>query len=225
MPDGPVFAGVLLLGGSLAFLVGAGNPILARAWVAPEPTFLAIVAAHGTAWRFTNSLFIAATVATNAGLMVASVGLGPKGGDVAIAATANQVTFAIAGAANRMPAESSAAFNAEIPYLQFKFFRMSVTRGEALARAAGAAPALGYSVGSQWAGALFAAFTLLAGVALVVVGAAIVMGGALASWVGMQSIAFGAVVVFGYLRFGDMPPFVSYLPTGVIGLALVAGLH
>ena len=130
----------------------------------------------------------------------------PKGGDVAIAATAAYTIGAVAWVASLS-------------------FRMSVTRGEALARAAGAAPAPGYSVGSQWAGALFAAFTLLAGVALVVVGAAIVMGGALASWVGMQSIAFGAVVVFGYLRFGDMPPFVSYLPTGVIGIALVAGLH
>ncbi len=28
-------------------------------------------------------------------------------------------------------------------------------------------------------------------------------------------------MVAGYLRFGDMPPFVSYLPTGLLGIVVL----
>ncbi len=78
-----------------------------------------------------------------------------------------------------------------------------------------------YSAAERWAGGLFAAVTVLAGGSLVALGVAIALGGSLASPVGWFAVLVGTVVVVGYLAVGDMPPFVSYLPTGLLGLALL----
>ena len=40
---------------------------------------------------------------------------------------------------------------------------------------------------------------------------------------GWVCVAFGVIITGGYLVFGDVPPFVVYLATGLLGIALLVG--
>lgn len=77
------------------------------------------------------------------------------------------------------------------------------------------------AVSESVSGGLFAAFTILAGTSIAAAGLAVILGGALPVLVGWIMVSTGAVIVGGYLIAGDMPPFVAYLPTGALGLALL----
>lgn len=68
--------GLVLAIGAVLFLIGAANPVLARAWVSPREPYLQIVAGHPTAWRVTNVLFLAGTVLTAAGMVELPVAAG-----------------------------------------------------------------------------------------------------------------------------------------------------
>ena len=92
--DAAHLTGWLLVGGSLAFGVGAANPYLFQAWTAPQETFLTIVARRARAWRVTNDLFIGGTVLTAAGV-AGLPGVVPDGWPRALA-VAGAVGFAIA---------------------------------------------------------------------------------------------------------------------------------
>ena len=70
-------------------------------------------------------------------------------------------------------------------------------------------------------GGLFAAFTLIAGTSLIAIGLAIIVGGAVPVFAGWFAAAVGGIIVVGFLAAGDMPPFVAYLPTGLIGIVLL----
>jgi FtsH-binding integral membrane protein len=76
----------------------------------------------------------------------------------------------------------------------------------------------------RWAGGPFGVFTYLAGASLVAVGAAVIDGGALSAIAGWAAIATGVVIVVGYAVLSDMPPFVSYMPTGLLGIVLLLQL-
>jgi len=92
--DASLVAGWLLVAGSVAFGIGAGDLYLVRAWTAPQQTFLAIVARHPMARRTTHILFIGGTVLTTAGLAVLP-SLSPDGWPRALA-LAGAVAFVIA---------------------------------------------------------------------------------------------------------------------------------
>jgi len=69
--NGPLTAALLLLGGALCFLVGAGIPIRwLEVWFSPRERSLELIAAHRSAWSWINGFMIAAVVLNAAGLSV-----------------------------------------------------------------------------------------------------------------------------------------------------------
>ena len=203
--DASTMVGWLLIVGALAFGVGAGDPYLARAWTAPQETFLSIVARHPIAWRVTHLLFIGGTVLTVAGL-AALPGLLPDGWPRALA---------LAGAA---------AFTiAALLWIVSLLYRLAVT--PVTARDFAAAGTLDSAVtGLDLLNAgLFKAFIVIAFAGLAAIGIAATGGGPIPAPLGWGSAALSGLLVGGLLLTGDMPPFTVYLAPLAFGIALVAG--
>jgi hypothetical protein len=195
-------AGAALTLGAVLFLAGAANPRLFEVWTAGEAVQLRLIHARPRSWQVTNLLFAIATVLTAAGLTLTPDTIGPGGAPLARLAAA---MYGIAA----------------VMWLASITFRLFVTPAAAAAFARSGTFEEAYAVTSRWSGGLFAAFTLTAGSSLVVLGVAVVAGGAVTALAGWLSIAIGAVIVGGYLVARDMPPFVAYLPTGVLGIAIL----
>ena len=195
-------AGLLLIGGSICFLVGAFNPVLFSVWTAPTETQLRLIAERATAWTISNALFLVATVLTVAGLWLVPDLVGGSGVAVARAATVADLLGAVAWVISLV-------------------IRLAVAPKTASSFASAGAMDPSYSGLSSLAGGLFVVFTLVTGASLVALGLAIVAGGALPVFAGWFAAALGGVIVVGYLAAGDMPPFVAYLPTGLVGIVLL----
>jgi hypothetical protein len=198
-------AGWLLVGGAVGFGIGAGNPYLARAWTAPQDVFLRIVAGHPQAWRFTTAFFVAGTVATAAGLLLVPAlipGDWPRG-----LAAAGSVTFLLAAAL----------------WLVSLVYRLAVTAPVARRFVDGGTVDPWIADLDRLNGVLFKAFIVLAFSGLAATGLAIVGGGPIPAPVGWGTTALSGLLILGLIISGDMPPFTVYLPTLVIGIALLTG--
>jgi hypothetical protein len=200
-------AGWLLVVGSLIFMIGAANPVLAKAWTAPEPMFLRIVGEHPRAWLTTSVLFMAAAVITAPGLVVFA-GLLAPGPDAAMG-TAGAVAFAMASllwlitCAHRITGQADAA-------------RAFLSAGEV-------DPLLAPL--NRLTGGLFQTFIVVAFAGLAAVGVAAAGGGAglVASWLGWATAAYSGVMIVLLFVTGDMPPFSVFVPTLALGVATLVG--
>lgn len=188
--------------GSVAFLLGALNPALLQVWTASQDSQLRLINAAATAWKITNVLFLVATVLTATGLWLVPERVGDGGLELGRAAA---VVYVLAATA----------------WLASLVFRLTVMPDAASALVAHGSPDPTYVMLERWAGGLFACFTYLAGGSLVALGIAVIQGGALSALSGWFAIAIGLVIAAGYAVAGDMPPFVSYLPTGLLGIVLL----
>lgn len=195
-------AGWLLVLGALSFLVGAANPTLGQVWSASQEVQLRLIAEAATAWTVTNSLFLFAAVLTATGLCLLPERVGERGLVPARAAT---VVYLVAATA----------------WLASLVFRLTVTPDAAFAFVASGSLDPTYVTTDRWAVGLFSAFTYFAGGSLIAIGVAVLLGGVLSGVSGWFSIVVGIVVVGGYAVFGDMPPFVAYLPTGLLGIVML----
>lgn len=195
-------AGGALALGALCFLVGAANPRVFRVWTSGQDIQFRVIHAHRRSWQATNQLFAIATVLTAAGLTLIPDLVGPGGADLARIAVA------------------AYDFGAVL-WLASLAFRLVVTPIAAAEFARSGAAEAGYTVVSRWSDGLFAIFTVVTGSSLAILGIAIVAGGVLPALVGWLSILLGVVIAGGYIAAGDMPPFVAYLPTGVLGIAML----
>ncbi len=198
-------AGWLLVCGSVAFGVGAGNPYLVRGWTAPQDVFLRIVAGHPQAWRFTTAFFVAGTVATASGLLLVPIllpGDWPRG-----LAAAGGISFLLAA----------------VLWLISLVYRFSVT--PAVARRFVDSGTIDPWIADldRLNGMLFKAFIVLAFAGLAAIGLAITGGGPIPVLVGWGIALLSALLILGLIISGDMPPFTVYLPTLAIGLALLTG--
>ena len=72
-------------------------------------------------------------------------------------------------------------------------------------------------------GGLFAAFTLATGAALVAIGLTLALSGGVAAPVAWLATLIAALLTAGFVASGDTIPAVLYLPTLLIGLALLLG--
>ncbi len=194
--------GWLLVTGSVAFIVGAANPALGAVWSAPPDAQLRLIHEAAIAWTITNALFLIATVLTAAGLWFVPERVGGKGSMVARAAT---VVYLLAATA----------------WLASLTFRLAVTPEAATTFAATGSMDPTYVLMARWASGLFGAFTYLAGGSLVALGIALLVGRTVSTVAGAFAILIGLVITLGYASLGDMPPFVAYLPTGLLGVALL----
>lgn len=195
-------AGWLLVLGAVSFIVGAANPALGQVWSASQEGQLRLIADASTAWTVTNSLFAFAAVLTAAGLWFLPERVGDRGLVVARAAT---IVYLVAATA----------------WLASLVFRLTVTPDAASAFVAAGSLDPTYVMTDRWAAGLFGAFTCFAGGSLIAIGVAVILGEALPRVSGWFAIVVGIVIVGGYAVFGDMPPFVAYLPTGLLGIALL----
>ncbi len=201
--DATDVAGWLLVTGSVAFGVGAGNPYLIRGWTAPQETFLAIVARHPLAWRVTHYLFIGGTVATAAGLAglpgVVTDGW-PRG-------------LAIAGAA--------AFAIAAVLWIVALLYRLAVVPGTARAHAEAGRIEPWIADFDRLSGALFTAFIVTGFAGLAAIGIATTAGGPIPAVIGWGTAVLAGLLVAGLLVSGDMPPFTIYIAPLAFGVALL----
>ncbi len=200
--DAERFAALLLIGGSICFLVGAFNPVLFSVWTAPTEMQLRLIAERAAAWSISNALFLGATVLTAAGLWLVPDLVGGSGAPVARAATVAYLLGAVA-------------------WVMSLAVRLAVAPKTASAFVSTHAVDPSYAGLSSLAGGLFVVFTFVAGASLVALGLSIVAGGSLPVIAGWFAAVMGGMMVVGYLAAGDMPPFVAYLPTGLLGIALL----
>ena len=198
--------GWILVVGSLAFGVGAGDPYLVRAWTSPQATFLAIVARHPVAWRATHLLFIGGTVLTAAGLALLPFVV-PDGWPKGLA-VAGAVSFVIAA----------------VLWIISLLYRLAVT--PTIARRFLETGAIDPWVATLDGlnAALFKGFIIVALAGLAAIGIAATAGGPIPPLVGWGAAALSGLLVGGLVLTGDMPPFTVYLAPLAFGVALlVAG--
>ena len=206
MPDVLVFAGALLVAGPLIGAVCLFYPPLWRVWTVPREEHLALVAGHRLAWTMVNVGFTAATVLTAGGLVLLA---GSVDVDARAKATlvAGAVAYAIAGTL----------------WCAVLAIRTRTTPAIAALVAAGTPTEPVETMIGSVNGGLFASFTTMTGVALVVICATLALAGVVVAPLAWIAVLLAAIAVAGFLAFGDMPPFVLYLPTLMVGAGLLLG--
>lgn len=206
MTDGLMVAAVLLVVGPVVGGVAASSPALFPVWAAPRERHLALVGANPRAWVAINAGFMVATVVTAAGLAVLAGAIDLADGPRAVLAAA-AVVYAIAGSR----------------WCAVLAIRTRSTPALAALVAAGASTEPAETLLGAALGGLFAAFALATGAALVAIGLTLAMSGSVAAPVAWVATLIQAVVVAGFLASGDSIPAVLYLPTMLVGLALLLG--
>jgi hypothetical protein len=206
MPDVLVLAGVLLVAGPAIGTLCLSYPPLWRVWTVPREEHLTLVAAHRRAWTTANVGFTAATVLTAGGLvlMAGSVDVGPRAKAILMAGA---VAYAIAGAL----------------WCAGLAIRTRTTPALAALVAAGTPTEPAETLLGAATGGLFASFLVGTGLALVVVGLTLALGGGVAAPVAWLVTAIPALAIGGFLVYDDMPPFVLYIPTLIVGISLLLG--
>jgi hypothetical protein len=206
MPDALTLAGVLLIAGALIGAAAASHPALWPVWSAPREERLRIVGAHRLAWIMLNAGFLIATVVTAGGLAALAVAQAEDAG-VTAALAAVIVAYAVGGG---LWCAVVAIRSLTTPALADLSVRGTDTEpAETLLNAA----QLG----------LFGAYSLLTAVALVALAVVLAVAGVIAVPVAVVAGLIAGVVIAAYLVTGDSVPAVLYLPTILIGIALLAG--
>jgi hypothetical protein len=206
MPEPLSLAGLLLVAGALIGAGAASHPVLFPVWSAPRDERLRIVGAHRLAWTMLNAGFLIATVATAGGLAALAVAEGDDPGVVA-ALAAVLVSYAVAGG---LWCAVVAIRSLTTPAL-----------ADLAARGADTEPSETLLNAALWA--LFGAFTLVTGVALLALAGIVGVGGIVAVPIAVLAAVVAGIVIAAYLVTGDSVPAVLYLPTILIGIALLAG--
>jgi hypothetical protein len=206
MPEATTIAGILLVAGPLLGAVPVAYPPLVRVWSMDREDHVRTVAAHRTAWRLLNAGFVLATVSTATGLGVLAVAVAGDAGRAAIL-TAATVAYSVGGV---LWCAVLAIRSATTPAI-LDLGAVDTAPGEA-ERLIGAAT-----------GGLFAAFVLTTGVALVALGAGLALTGTIPALVGWVGAGIAVVVLAAELASGDAIPAVLYVPTMLVGIAVLAG--
>jgi hypothetical protein len=206
MPDALTLAGVLLTAGALIGAAAASHPALWPVWSAPREERLRIVGAHRLAWIMLNAGFLIATVVTAGGLAALAVAQAGDAGETA-ALAAVIVAYAVGGG---LWCAVAAIRSLTTPALADLSARGTDTEpAETLLNAAQSG--------------LFGAYSLLTAVALVALAVVLAVAGVVAFPVAVVAGLIAGVVIAAYLVTGDSVPAVLYLPTILIGIALLAG--
>jgi hypothetical protein len=206
MPDALVVAGILLVAAPVIGLAAVAYPPLFTVWMEPREQHIAIIGTHRRAWRILNAGFVLATAGTAGGLGALAIALGA---DAALAAVVAALAtgYAIAGAlwvavvairARTTPALDDLGVTAE-------------PRGVA------------ETLLGEATGGLFTAFALVTGPVLIALGVVLALAGIVAAPLGWLAALVAAVATGSQLVTGDTIPAVLYLPTLLIGVALLAG--
>ena len=206
MPDALTLAGVLLTAGALIGAAAASHPALWPVWSAPREERLRIVGAHRLAWIMLNAGFLIATVVTAGGLAALATAQAEDAG-VTAALAAVILAYAVGGG---LWCAIVAIRSLTTPALTDLTARGTDTEpAETLLNAAQSG--------------LFGAYSLLTAVALVALAVVLAVAGVVAVPVAVVAGLIAGVAIAAYLVTGDSVPAALYLPTILIGIALLAG--
>jgi len=205
VPDPFTIAGWLLIASPLLGLVPVAHPALVPIWSMPRQDFIRTVGAHRRAWAMLNAGFVLATVGTTAGLAVLAIApASDQGRAAALAATT--VAYAVGG----------------VLWCVVLAIRTRTTPALAELLAAGTATEPAEGLVGAATGGIFVAFVALTSVALIALGIVLLSGGGVAAPVAIVVITIGALTGAWLLRTGDVIPAVLYVPTMLVGVALLA---
>lgn len=206
MPDMTTFIGLLLVVGPLVGAVPIAHPALIPVWSAPRETHLAIVGAHRRAWVALNAGFAVATMTTAVGLalLVATMS-GDPARTIGLATAA--LAYAIGGA---LWCSVLAVRSRTTPLLADLVAGGRPTQpAEAVLNAA--------------VGGLFGGFVLTTGAAIVVLSVTLALGGGVGAPVAWIAAGGAGALIVAFLVTGDTIPATLYVPTMLVGVALILG--
>jgi hypothetical protein len=206
MPDPLTVAAALLVLGPVLGLLGFYDRSVWRAFMVSREEHLAIVAAHRRGWTMLNAGFTVATVLTSGGLIV-----------LAGAVDADDGTRAV------LAADAVAYLLGSVLWLVVLAVRTRTTPTLAGLVAAGTPTEPAESLLGGAISGLFASFCLIVSGSLVVLGGALAVGGVVVP-VGWFIAVVGALCVLWFVHTDDVIPAVLYVPTLVLGLALLGGV-
>lgn len=206
MTETTLVAAILLVAGPLVGAIPVAHPGLMRLWAGPRERYLQTIAARRRAWYLLNAGFAFATVLTSAGLAVLAAAA-----DVSTARGGSLVAVAAAYALGAVPWLAMLAIRA----VRDPLLAEMVVQG----RATEPAEAL---LGAATSG-LFAAFVFTTSLTLIALAGVLGLAGGVALPVAIVAGAIAMLVLAIQLRTGDCIPATLYLPTLLIGLALLAG--
>jgi hypothetical protein len=204
--DVRALVGLLLVLGPVIGAIPVGHPRLIPVWSMDREDHLATVGAHRTAWAWLNAGFTLATVATSIGLVLLPVVLDPDPLPGA-ALTGVAVSYAIGG----------------LLWCAVLAIRTRTTPTLADLVALGRPTEPAETLLGALNGGLFAAFILITSVSLITLGLVLVAAGGIAPIVALVCVAVGILGVALQLRTGDFIPATLYLPTMLLGIALLVG--
>jgi hypothetical protein len=206
MPDVLALAGALMVAGPAIGTVCLSYPPLWRVWTVPREEHLALVAGHRRAWAMANVGFTAATVLTAGGLVLLAESVDVDARSKAIL-MGGAVAYAIAGAL----------------WCAVLAIRTRTTPALAALVAAGSPTEPAETLIGSATGGLYSAFMLTSGIALAVIGSALALGGGVVAPVAWAATILAAVALAGFFALDGFLPAAIYLPTLIVGLALILG--
>jgi hypothetical protein len=201
---------VLLIGGSMVFLVGAAIGV-PRVFMEPDPDArLRLLRARPRAWRWAQPLYAGGPLLAAAGVVVLAAGAGHLGtagggGRPGTAGGAGQLDGAGAAPRALVAAAGAALVVGALAWARSVHQRTVRVADFAHGRLPG------------WP---FTTYVLLTVAGLALLGAGLLAGG-FPAWLGWLVLAADAMFLAAYLRLRDLPPFVFYLLLLTVGSALV----
>lgn len=199
---GAWLSGALLVGGAVAVFAAAGMP-LRGVWTAGGPQAITSIAQQLTAWRWANGLFATGLALTVAGLSgVTSLLRGNR--PWAVLADIGLATYLLAAPL----------------WLVSLVFRLTVAVTVADGVLRGAPVPDWYTPLAGSAEGLLNVYHAIASLALIAIGLSIMRSELVPRWVGWFTAAIG-IVLGATLLFGSSIPALLYIPSGVIGAALL----
>lgn len=206
MTDSQTIAAVLLIVGPLLGAVPVANPSLIPVWSASREARLAIVGAHRREWALLNAGFGFATVLTATGLAIVALGTAletARAGGLVLAL----VAYALGGTL----------------WLSALAIRTRTAPSLADMVAAGTDPGPAETLVGAATTGLFDGFVVATCAALVALGATFLLAGGVAAPVAGLIALAGALCMTWLVATGDVIPAVLYLPTLLLGIAMLAG--
>jgi hypothetical protein len=206
MPDGVTVSAALLVAGPIMVALCLLDPPFWQVWSVAREEHLALVAAHPFAWTMANVGFTSATVLTAAGLVLLAVSVDVADGPRAVL-MAGAVVYAIGGSL----------------WCAVLAIRNRTTPALARMVADGSPTEPAESLLGSAMGGLFASFMLTSVAALVVIGATLALGGVVAAPVAWLATVITAGAFVRFITSGDVIPAIVYIPTLLVGIALLLG--
>jgi hypothetical protein len=204
--DAQTISAALLIVGPLLGVVPVGNPALIPVWRMSREDHIRTVATHRQAWAMLNLGFGLATVLTASGLAILALAADPASVRAA-GLTLAFVAYALGGA----------LWTAVLAIRT----RTTPVLGDMVADGAGPGPAEAL-VGAATTG-MFDGFVVATSAALIALGVTMLVAGGVAAPVA-GVVALGGVGGLAWLAIaGDVIPAALYLPTLLLGIALLAG--